>query len=106
MLMQMPKPMLTMDMEDTEVMVVVMGVMEAMDTVANEEKPMPTLMPMLGGAMVVMDMVAKGDQQSHGGVMEGTGVMVAMEVEDTEAMAAMVTGVSNTYAKHLAMNSS
>ena len=125
--MQMPKPMLTMDMEedmgDTEVMVVVMGVMEAMDMVANDEKPMPTLMPMLGGAMeamvamedmavvdtedtVVMDMVAKGDQQSHGGVMEGTAVMVAMEVEDTEAMAAMVTGVSNTYTKHLAMNCS
>ena len=56
--------------------------------------------------MVVMDMVAKGDQQSHGGVMEGTAVMVAMEVEDTEAMAAMVTGVSNTYTKHLAMNCS
>merc|ERR1711997_461365 len=75
---------------------------------------------MLGGAMeamvamedmavvdtedtVVMDMVAKGDQQNHGGVMEGTAVMVAMEVEDTEAMEAMVTGVSNTYTKHLAM---
>merc|ERR1711997_946610 len=98
-----------------EVMVVAMGVMEAMDMVADDEKPMPTLMPMLGGAMeamvamedmAVMDMVAKGDQQSHGGVMEGTAVMVAMEVEDTEAMAAMVTGVSNTYTKHLAMNCS
>ena len=70
-----------------------MVAMEAMAAVDTED-------------MVVMDMVAKGDQQSHGRVMEGTGVMVAMEVEDTEAMAATVTDVSNTYTKHLTINCS